>query len=62
MSMISWMILNDSILDKQPAIANYITTQLASEVGHGFSCFVCYVEHKIAPTDAIWLFSLYTDD
>ena len=31
-------------------------TRLAGEVGHGCSCFVCYVEVEIAPTDAIWLF------
>ena len=27
-----------------------ITTGLADEVGHKLSCFVCYVELKIAPT------------
>ena len=36
-------------------------TRLAGEVGHGFSCFVYFVEPKIAPTDAIWLFSVYMD-
>ena len=24
------------------------------------SCFVCYVEPKLAPTDTIWLFSVQT--
>ena len=36
------------------------STRLADEVSHRFSCFVCCVEYKIAPTDAIWLLSFYT--
>ena len=39
-----------------------ITTQPAGDFGHGFSCFVCYVEPKLAQPDAIWLFSLYMEE
>ena len=44
---------------RQPAINH---TQLAGEIGYGFSCFVCYVELKIPPTNAICLFSVYMKD
>ena len=33
----------------------YFTTRLADEFGHGFNCFVWYVEVKMTPMDAIWL-------
>ena len=36
----------------------WFTTWLADEFGHGFSCFVWYLEGKMATMDAIWLFSL----
>ena len=50
-----------SPLDKQPA--GYKSPHAIAELGHGFSCFAigCYVELKIAPAEAIWLFSLYTE-
>ena len=34
----------------------WFTTWLADVFGHGFSYFVWYVEVKMAPMDAIWLF------
>ena len=39
--------------DKQTA--GLIHHQLTDEFGHGFSCFVWYVEVNMAPMDAIWL-------
>ena len=35
-------------------------TRLADEFDHGFSYFVSYAEVKLAPMDAIWLFSVLT--
>ena len=43
-----------SPLDKQQ-----YTTQLADEFSHGFSCFVRFMEVKMASLDAIWLFSVW---
>ena len=56
------MSLNGSISPGQAASWLYITTLLAGMVGHGFNYFLCYLELKIAPTDAIQLFSLYSED
>ena len=39
----------------------WITTRLADEFGHGFSCFVWHVEVKIAPMEVIWLFLVHED-
>ena len=45
-------------LDKQTASCN--STWLAVEFGHKFSCFVWYVEVKMASMDAIWWFLVKT--
>ena len=50
--------LNGSISSGLTASLLWITTRLAGKVEHGCSCFVCYVELKIAPADVIWLFLL----
>ena len=42
------------LLDKQIARCNSL--RLADKFGHEFSCFVRYVEVKMAPMDVIWLF------
>ena len=31
---------------------------MADEFGYGFNCFVLFVEVKMTPMDAIWLFAL----
>ena len=39
---------------------NHHTKLMAGKVGHGFCCFVCYVELKIAPTEYhLAVFSIY---
>ena len=46
---------NDSISHWQADSWLLFTTRLADEFGHQFSCFVWYVEVKMAPIDVIWL-------
>ena len=45
------------LTSRQPAVIYHMT---GWEFGHGFSYFVWYVEVKMSPMDAIWLFSLRT--
>ena len=47
-------------LDKQTAGCNS-PHDWPGVFGHGFSCFVWYVEVKITPMDAIWLVLVKTD-
>ena len=52
--------LNGSISPGQAYRWLLITTWLAGEVGNGFSGFVCHVELKTTPTDAIFGCSQFT--
>ena len=45
---------------RQPTVIHHMTQWAADEFGHGFSCYVWYVEVKTAPMDAIWLFLVKT--
>ena len=46
-----------SFLDKQTA--DWLTTWMADEFGLAFSCFMWYMEVKMAPMEVIWLFLVW---
>ena len=48
---------NGPILPWQVDSRLWITTWLADKFFHEFSCFVWYLDVKMAPMEAIWLFS-----
>ena len=59
-SMSAWWPLNGPISSWQADSRLWITTWLADEFGHGFSCFVWHVEVKMAPMVVISLFLVKT--
>ena len=48
--------LNGPIFPWQTDSWLWITTRLADEFVHGFTCFVWHVEVKMGPIEVIWLF------
>ena len=50
---VAFKCLHIPLTRRQMAVINMITTLLADEFGHGFSCIVLYVEVKMVPMDAI---------
>ena len=51
-----------SCLSKQIADYKSLCDCMAGEVGHGLSCFVSYVELKMAPINIIYVFSVLMED
>ena len=52
----AWIAFKWPIFPWKADIRLWITTRLADEFGHLFSCFVWHVEVKMAPMEIIWLF------